>query len=59
VSAVKAVRSPDSKAKIEDECAASHNLSSYDATETHRFIRYYDASPAESAIMLAHATANR
>jgi hypothetical protein len=35
----------------------AHNLSSYDATETHRFVSYYDASPAESAIMLAHATA--
>ncbi len=37
----------------------AHNLASYDAMETHRFVSYYDSMPAETAIVLAHAEASR
>jgi hypothetical protein len=35
----------------------AHNLSSYKAMEPQRFVEYYDASPAETAIVLAHSAA--
>lgn len=37
----------------------AHNLNSYDAMETHRFVGYYDANSAETAIIVARATATR
>ncbi len=37
----------------------AHNLNSYDAMETHRFVGYYDANPAETAIIVARSTATR
>ena len=37
----------------------AHNLASYAAGETQRFIGYYDSMSAGSALMLAHAEANR
>lgn len=36
----------------------AHNLEPYDAFEPHRFLKYYDSMPAETAIVLAHAEAN-
>jgi hypothetical protein len=35
----------------------AHNLASYDAYETKRFVRYYDASPSATALVLAQAEA--
>jgi hypothetical protein len=35
----------------------AHNLAAYDSAETHRFVKYYEANPADTAIILAHATA--
>jgi hypothetical protein len=37
----------------------AHNLSPYKAKEPQRFVEYYDASPAETAIVLAHSAATR
>jgi hypothetical protein len=37
----------------------AHNLAPYSAMETRRFVSYYDAMPAETAIVLAHAEAHR
>ena len=37
----------------------AHNLSAYKAMEPQRFVEYYDASPADTAIILAHAAATR
>jgi hypothetical protein len=37
----------------------AHNLASYNAMETRRFVGYYDASSKETAIVLAHSTATR
>ncbi|HXM95183.1 MAG TPA: hypothetical protein VOA64_13180 [Candidatus Dormibacteraeota bacterium] len=37
----------------------AHNLRPYDAMETHRFVSYYDARPADTAIVLAQTSATR
>lgn len=37
----------------------AHNLASYDSAETRRFVGYYNSMPADTAIILAHAEANR
>ena len=37
----------------------AHNLSPYKAMEPQRFVEYYEASPADTAIILAHSTATR
>ena len=37
----------------------AHNLNSYPAAETRRFVSYYDSAPASTAIVLAHAAAER
>jgi hypothetical protein len=37
----------------------AHNLSAYKAMEPQRWVEYYDASPADTAIVLAHAAATR
>jgi hypothetical protein len=37
----------------------AHNLSPYKAMEPQRFVEYYDASPADTAIILAHSAATR
>ena len=36
----------------------AHNLSAYTAMETQRFVNYYDANPADTAIVLAHWSGN-
>ena len=37
----------------------AHNLDSYSATETRRFVSYYNSMPTNTAIVLAHASASR
>jgi len=37
----------------------AHNLVPYNASETKRFVQYYDANPAATAIVLAYGEANR
>jgi hypothetical protein len=37
----------------------AHNLNSYSAFETRRFVSYYEAMPSNSAIVLARAEAGR
>jgi hypothetical protein len=37
----------------------AHNLSPYQATETRRFVSYYDSMPGASAVVLARSTATR
>ncbi len=37
----------------------AHNLSPYQATETRRFVTYYDSIPTETAIVLAKSSASR
>jgi hypothetical protein len=37
----------------------AHNLSPYDAMETRRFVGYYDARPADTAIIVDRASASR
>jgi hypothetical protein len=37
----------------------AHNLNSYSASETRRFVSYYESMPANSAIVLARAAAER
>lgn len=37
----------------------AHNLAEYESAETRRFVSYYQANPAESAIVVAHASAER
>src|ERR1700674_1875279 len=37
----------------------AHNLSPYKAMEPQRFVEYYDANPADTAIMLSHSAATR
>jgi hypothetical protein len=37
----------------------AHNLEPYDSFETHRFLSYYNAMPAQTAIVLARASATR
>jgi hypothetical protein len=37
----------------------AHNLASYNAAETRRFVGYYDSSANETAIILAHSTTTR
>jgi hypothetical protein len=36
----------------------AHNLNSYPAVETQRFVSYYESMKSNSAIVLAHAAAN-
>jgi hypothetical protein len=37
----------------------AHNLAPYQAPETRRFVSYYESMPASTAIVLAHAAADR